>query len=272
MGFFDQRAGGGQRRYFRLLKQRCKAVGVYVAVATIVCGGAVLLWRSGSIARLGSVASEKTVAVTAGAGFRVNEILVTGRSHIPREEILAHLGIAKGMPAFEADLAAARKSLLDVAWVKDAQVSRRLPGTVVVSITERAPVALWQYNKKISLVDAEGVVLATDGLAEYGDLPLVVGENAPAAAASLLEILRAEPEIESQVASAARIGARRWDLHLKNGIVVMLPASDEGLALARLARAAGKAALLSKNIARIDLRLPDRLVVKPGVKDNKENI
>ena len=271
MGLFDQRAGGGSRRYFKLLKQRCKAFGVYAFVAALVCVGGALLWKNGSFARLGSAAAEKTVAFTADMGFRVSDILVTGRSHVSQDEILDHLGIRAGAPVFSVNLAEARKNLLGVPWVKEAQLSRRLPGAIVVAITERAPVALWQYNKKISVIDADGAALTTDDLSAYGDLPLVVGEDAPKNAAALFELLKSEPVIAAQFASAVRIGARRWDLHLKNGMVVMLPAEDEGLALARLAHAAD---LLSKNIARIDLRLPNRLVVAPGtpVTDKKENI
>jgi cell division protein FtsQ len=274
LGLFGPREGGASRRYFKLLKQRCKVAGFYVAAALVVTGASTLLWKSGSIARIAAAAQQRVVSATSSAGFKVADIRVSGRSRVPEADILARLDINKGMPVFSADLTKARKDLLGLPWVKDAHIARRLPGAILVTVTERTPFALWQRDKKISVVDEDGVVLPGADLSAFGNLPLVVGEGAASAAAALLDMLRAEPSIASMVASAARIGVRRWDLHLKNGVVVMLPAADEGLALARLARAQQKTALLDKPIMRVDLRLPDRLVVRPGAakKDNKENI
>ncbi len=120
------------------------------------------------------------------------------------------------------------------------------------------------------MIDRDGVELAADELEKFKDLPLVTGEDAGKNVASLLDLLKAEPGVAFNVASAARVGARRWDLHLKNGTVVMLPEQEAELALARLARAQATKHILDKNIAVIDLRLPDMLVVQPGLKEGNE--
>jgi cell division protein FtsQ len=261
------------------LQQRLKTAGIYAGCVAAVCGVSFALWKSGSFARIGTFASEQTYALTAAAGFRVDEIVITGRSHVPQDQILKRLGAAHGASIFSVDLEEAKAALLEIPRLKEARVSRRLPSRIVVSIAEREPVALWQYNKKISLIDADGVILSSDNLDAYGDLPLVVGDDAGKTAAALFALLKAEPEISSEIASAARVGDRRWDLHLKNGVVVMLPAQDAELALARLARVEARDKILSKDILRIDLRLPDKMVVEPNArkdvaagKDNKENI
>jgi cell division protein FtsQ len=59
-----------------------------------------------------------------------------------------------------------------------------------------------------------------------------------------------------------RVGGRRWNLHLDSGIDVALPEQDPESAWHRLAAADRSDKLLARNIEAVDLRLPDRLVVR----------
>jgi len=270
LGFFKKRAGNGTRRASRLWKQRFKKFGIAaLGVVVLVCAVAGL-WRSGSFARAAQAASSGVMASTSNAGFRVSEIVVTGRVHVSQEDILSRLGIHEGSPLFAVDLNAAQKNLAGLSWIKSVTVSRRLPGRIAVNVTERTPAALWQYQKKISVVDDSGAVLAADNIDAYKGLPLVVGADAGKYAGALITMLKAEPSVAEMVSSAARVGSRRWDLHLKNGVVVMLPEKDAELALSRLARVEEKNHIFGKSITTVDLRLPDRMVVDANVvKDQK---
>ncbi len=281
MGFFDKRASGGSRRSFRLLRQRCMTIGIYAVCASLVFACGFGLWKSGSVSKIGMLAASKTYAFTAAAGFKVNEVIVTGRRHVAQDEITERLGIRRGMPMFAIDLAAARENVLQIPWVKGAMISRSLPGNIVVDVTEREPVAFWQHNGKITVIGADGAALSSENLDSYGDLLMVVGADAAQNAVELLGLLQAEPVVAARTSSAVRVGNRRWDLHLKNGMTVMLPEKDSGLALAKLASMESKNKILGRNIVRIDLRLLDRLVAEPGPrkegdarsdKNNKENI
>jgi cell division protein FtsQ len=263
LGIFRGRAGGGSRRSFRLLLQRVKALGIYALCAALVIGAGVALWRSGSVARVGAQLAQRAETFSAAAGFKIGEIAVTGRHAVPAEDIARALNVSHGAPIFSADLVSARARLLEMPWVRSAAVSRILPDKILVEIEERAPVALWQYNRKVSVVDAEGTVLAGGDLGEWRGLPMVVGAGAGKNAAALLSLVNAEPGIASAVTSAARIGGRRWDLHMKGGAIIMLPEKDPELALARLAAAQREHGLLDRNAARIDLRLPGRIVLEP---------
>ena len=63
--------------------------------------------------------------------------------------------------------------------------------------------------------------------------------------------------------AAVRVGERRWNLRLNNGADVMLPEGHEVAALDRLMQLQQQHALLDRPLAAIDLRLPDRLVLRP---------
>ena len=60
-----------------------------------------------------------------------------------------------------------------------------------------------------------------------------------------------------------RVGERRWNLRLNNGIDVLLPEGAEAQALARLAELQSGHAMLDRPLQTLDLRLPDRLVFRP---------
>ena len=220
-------------------------------------------YRSEPFRKFDTSITAKTLATTAAAGFRVRDILVTGRSQISSDELLGRLSIKENMPIFGVDIAAAQKSLTDIPWVKSVSISRRLPDKIIIDLQERAPVALWQYRKKISVIDQEGVVLTSEGLNAWQQLPLIVGEDAQKHVMELLALLNAEPAVAGVFVSAARVGGRRWDLHLQNGISVKLPEQDAELALRTLAAAEEQNNIFARNIVSIDLRQPEKMVVTP---------
>lgn len=263
MKLFRKRETHGSRRSARMGLLRLKRFGVFIVAAAAIAGGAFYTHKTNSFGRALQWTSDRALQASADAGFRVNEILVTGRARVPQEELLQHLGVRHGMPVFGIDIDAARESLAAVSWIKTAAVSRRLPDKIVVAIEERQPAALWQWQKKLSLIDAEGNVLGTQRLGSYADLPLVVGEDARFHVVEVTALLRAEPVVARHVESAVRVGKRRWDLHLKGGLVVRLPERDTELAMSRLARAQISGGILAKDISSIDLRMPDRIVVGP---------
>jgi cell division protein FtsQ len=91
----------------------------------------------------------------------------------------------------------------------------------------------------------------------------VVGPGAPGGAATLLDALTARPALQKRIVAAVRVGERRWNLRLDNGADVMLPEGHESLALDRLLQLEQQHAVLDRPLVAIDLRLPDRLVLRP---------
>jgi cell division protein FtsQ len=141
-------------------------------------------------------------------------------------------------------------------------VERRLPGTVLVRLTERTPFAIWQHQGRFSVIDRDGRVVATETLDAFGPLPLVVGAGADRHAAALYDLLLAHRNVLARTQALVRVGERRWNLRLHNGIDVLLPEGQEAPALNRLAELQTRHALLDRPVAALDMRLPDRLVVR----------
>ena len=202
-------------------------------------------------------------AVASAADMRVQQILPEGIHNTPRDQLDAAIGVHAGQSMLSFSLASVRQRVEALSWVEHATVERRLPGTLVVNVVERRPYAIWQHEGKFVLIDREGQVVTGEDVVAFGDLPLVVGAGAPQAATGLLEALAAQPALKPRVLAAIRVGERRWNLRMKNGTDVLLPEGAEPQALAKLAELQAADQLLDRPLVVVDMRLPDRLVVRP---------
>lgn len=252
-----------RRRAPRWLAPLLRPVGFAVATTAVlaVLSGATI-WQNGGLSAIGTAVENRVLHWTADSGIAVSEVLVEGRHEIPADRVLAALGVSRGSPLLAFSPSRARDRLLALGWVSEARVERRLPGTIFVSLTEREPAAIWQYQGRFALVDRSGAVIGAEDVARYGHLRVIVGENAPAHFAKLFDALDSAPEITRLVEAAIRVGDRRWNLQLDSGVTLMLPEHDVDKAWIRFARIAAEGALLQQDITRVDLRNPDRLSVR----------
>lgn len=237
-------------------------IGAFVGIFAVALGGPTWLWRSGWIADSWREARVSAVTVSAEIGLTVKEVLLEGRTHAPRAGVLKALGLKIGDPIMGFDIALVRDRIEALPWIESAAVERRLPGVVRVRIVEREPIALWQRKGVLSLVGRDGVPITNLKLGRFRDLLVIVGRDAPRHATNLLVMLASEPALRKRVRAAVRVGARRWNLRLDNGIDVRLPENGAAAAWARLADLDRRHGLLGNDIDTIDLRIPDRLIVR----------
>lgn len=203
----------------------------------------------------------------AAIGLPVTEVVITGREKTPEPMLRAALGVRPNDKLLGFSLDGARHRIEQLPWVQSATVERRLPGTIIVTLLERRAFAIWQSAGKFVLIDRMGQVVAEQDPAKdataFATLPLVVGPGAPEVAAAVLDQLAAYPQLRARVVAAVRVGERRWNLHLNNGTDVLLPEGAEAAAMAKLMELQTGQQLLERPLQTIDMRLPDRLVVRP---------
>lgn len=252
---------------------RHRRLGLWIGVAALLAGsiyGAAQLNRSPLAQSALDFVADRMLDGTARLGLVVTDVKVEGRETTDRDTILAALGAAPGTPILAVSPTRAKGLLEKLPWVHSAVVERRLPDTLYVRLVERKPLALWQHNGKLELIDREGAVIPVTHLDRFAKLPMVVGEHAASHAAELLDILSTEPDLASRVSAAIRVGDRRWNLRIDNAIDVLLPADSPASAWAQLASLERSTAILKRDVQVIDVRLPDRLVVRVNPEAPKE--
>jgi cell division protein FtsQ len=207
-------------------------------------------------------------AAEAGArlGLKVEQVDITGLKRMDRETVYAvALEDQPSRAMLLVDLEHVRDRLLAYGWVQDAYVARRLPDRLLIHITEREPAAVWQANGQLTLIDAEGRLLAPVDAANMPDLPLVIGPGADRQEAGYQALLAAAPALRPRIKAASWIGNRRWDLTFDTGETLALPQDDPAQALVKFAEMDGAKPLLGKGWLRFDMRDPAKLVARrPG--------
>jgi cell division protein FtsQ len=141
-------------------------------------------------------------------------------------------------------------------------VLKLYPGRLHITVTEREAFALWQKDGKVAVIADDGTVVESFVAKRFAHLPLVVGAGAELKAREFLAQIEQFPLVRDQLRAAVLVADRRWNLKLKNGIDVRLPEAGVELALATLVRLDRDKKLLTRDIAAIDLRLPDRVTVR----------
>ncbi len=145
--------------------------------------------------------------------------------------------------------------------VKEAAVRKLYPSSLSITLTEGEPFALWQNQGEIFVVSKAGTVIEPLSDPRLNGLPLVVGEGAAGRAASFLALMDGYPEVKAHARAGILTGTRRWNLKLDNGLDVKLP-EEAGPALERLTVLIKEQNLLDKDILSLDMRQPDRLVLR----------
>jgi len=250
-----------RRRMPRHLR-RIMLWGAPVALAAGIGAGIVL---AGSAPGRGAreEVSATVFSLTGALGFVVSDIEVEGRTTTDTATILAALGAHAGTPILAVNPTRAKEQLESLPWVRSASIERRLPGTLFVRLVERTPLAVWQHDGKQELIDRDGTVIPVSDLSRFAKLPTIVGrDEARHGAAALLDLLASEPDLAERVTAAVRVGDRRWNLRIDNAIDVLLPEDDPASAWAKLATLERTNRLLQRDVQTVDMRLPDRLVMR----------
>ena len=258
-----------QRRRRITRVSRARQIGTVLSVAvpltllTLFVGGGGWAWYSGRLDIAGIRGTEAAQVAGATLGLRIEEFSISGRRYTRESDIVAAVGAYYGDPILGIEPGDAKLRIEGLPWVQSAEVERILPKTISVTVVERVPLAIWQNDAQHQIIDTEGAVIPDQQASLFlEELPVVSGLGAPEAASTLIDALTEVPNVQQYVVAAHRRGTRRWDLFLTLGIKVQLPAQDTELALRQLSEADLKYGLFDRDIVNIDLRIPNRMIVR----------
>lgn len=181
--------------------------------------------------------------------------------------IRARLDAVLPRSSFRLDLPALRAEIESYDSVSEAALRLGADGRMVVTVRERAPVALWYSGQEMQLLDLDGhrvALLAPD--APLPELPLLAGVGAQDHIREALALLDAAQPLGDRVRGLVRVGARRWDVVLNRDQRIRLPEQGAMQALERVLALDQAQDLLARDVLSVDMRNPYRPVlnVSPG--------
>lgn len=238
----------------------------WAILAGLIATAGWLVWSEGGTDSFAARVKSEALLASLRLGFEIEQIWVDGMRRTDRAVVLQAVGAVRGEPILEFATAAARERLIALPWVKDAVVALALPRQIHVALTEREPLAIWQIEQRLAVIDRDGEIIPGVEPAHYPRLPILVGKGADRRAADLFSLISDQPAIAARMTAAVFVAERRWNIRIDDRIDVRLPAEAPSTALTRLATLQEEHGLFGKDIVAIDLRLDDRLIVRlaPG--------
>ena len=202
------------------------------------------------------------------AGLGLDQVTLIGHRYTADTDIFEAIGLKRARTMLSFDPAAVQARLAELPWIQQASLERVFPDRLEVRVTERTPVAVWGRGERSFLIDGAGRTLAQVPADVMPELPRVTGEGADSAAAGLFAVLAPLPDLKARIASAERVGGRRWTLRLNGGGAIQLPVEGEAQALAQ---AAG---LLATGFGRgeIDVRAAGRAIVREAPRASQAQV
>lgn len=204
---------------------------------------------------------------SAGLGFKIEDIVITGRDKTAKQDILNALQLSRETNILNLDLRDLQQKVEQLPWVRHAVVKRRFfPNIIQIDIRERQVQSIWQLDHKFRPIDGEGNVIEADYTPDHPIL-LIVGEGAPENITALMKSITDDQNIFERIKVANYISGRRWNIVLddvENGITVKLPEKHIDEAWKKLLKLNTTQGLLKRKLTIIDLRFPNKVIVKLG--------
>ena len=250
-----------------------------------------LLWRaSARVSAVGAIFATAMYGIIAGGhvtdpnsllynvqgrvagqfGYAAQDIRIVGLKTRKPASVLNAIRVLPNDSLIGFDANKARSVLEKVDWVKEAEVRRIYPNQLEIDVVERVPFAIWQRDGEFYVIDKFGAAFTSLEARDVKGLIVVTGEGAHKKVFDLVNYLEAISGLQSKIAAAGRIGDRRWNLYMKNGLKVMLPEKDIARGLQRLAKLQNEVGIFDKAVALVDLRLDDQVVIRPLESEKKQ--
>jgi len=193
------------------------------------------------------------------AFFHVHRVEIVGAHYIAPSDILARLRVDTMSSIWNPTAPLVARVQRHPA-VQNAVISRKLPGTLVVEITERTPVALVPAAGGFSVYDARGVALPIDLASVNVDAPVLMQRDT--ALLRLLGAMRADmPTLYARVSMVRRASRDELILQLRTAPVrTMMDVTLERLA--ELEPVEADLARKQLRVSEIDLRYRDQVIAR----------
>jgi len=208
--------------------------------------------------------SEESTALYKGlTELSISRILVTGAQEPLKKEItsLIQNATTEGYSALKAQ--ALREKIQSINKVEKAFVKFSTDGLVMVNVLEREEAVVFFNNDFYEVLDSKGVILSVSpdyvGLSGF---PLLVGKDGSKNINALLSLVDDIGSFKSDVLYYEWVGERRWNIHMKNDLLIKLPENNLSKGLELMRMFLHDTNNLLKPIGTVDLRNIDKPIIK----------
>ena len=191
--------------------------------------------------------------------FVIKNIETVGRERASKNDISKILKQYQKKSLLSLNLNYIQSEVEKVSWIKSVIIRRILPNKLSLTIEEFSPRAIWIRGGDRFVLDKDGNAIERISDDQFQNYFTIKGSKADLNLMKLLQDLETFPEIYSQIDYANFIGRRRWDLHYKGGVRIMLPQDNVIDSLSVLETYIKENRLIEKGHKKIDLRVNGKI-------------
>lgn len=155
---------------------------------------------------------------------------IAGAEHASRRKIENVFNADAGRSVYLLPLSDRRTSLREVDWIKDASIARLWPNRVIVSVSERKPVAFLALgSSRLALIDEEGVILPL--AADRFTLPVLDGVRSTDPLSQRREQVRRMLRLTRDLGSELMARVSEIDVSDRDNLKIVEPAGGHAITL-----------------------------------------
>jgi cell division protein FtsQ len=173
------------------------------------------------------IVAAAAIAISRSAIFSLQHLEVSGNRHLSEAEIARLAGLSGSTNVLWFSTGTARDRLLRDPWIASASLSRSLPSSVVVRLSERRPVAVGGTTAGPVLLAGDGVALGPappgtrlPAIALPANLTLKLGSRVSSSLPTLRAAAGFPPSVAARTASVS-MGRDGIEVHTRDGIRVI---------------------------------------------------
>ena len=200
--------------------------------------------------------------------YNLTQIKISNLNFLQEDEILLFFESYIGKSIFLVPIQKIANEIQKKKWVKDLNIRSNYKDTLIVSLKEEIPFGIYDNSNQKILFSNNFVVLEIlKNVKQYNDLIIFYGANSIENSKKLFKNF--ENDFKKNVKSATFLNNRRWNLQLKNKIVLKLPEENIKLAIKNYNRIYSNFSNSDlKDIESIDLRIKKKAIIKYKVQTN----
>jgi cell division protein FtsQ len=252
------------KRYRKQGKKKVEKLGLIKWIALLLIISSAALSISALLYHLdihGRVAKVMQTGINS-TDWTIKHIVIVGAEHVLEDTVREIIGFSEGDATMAVDIFVAKQKLEKNSWIDKASIKRDGVDAIIIEIEEEVPQAIYEQGGRYWLINAKGRLIDAVDPSMRPELVRVCGKDANLYYAAILKEVSLERQLMENIEQLRFIDGRRWDIILKNNIILKLPSMKVAEALDVFSKYF-KADIQLKSKCIVDLRLiPDKIYLK----------
>lgn len=193
----------------------------------------------------------------------VQSIEIINASPLVKERIFDSIQALRNYPVLAIKLTKLQEIIKQMPWVADVIVHRKLTGSLMIKVLEINPYFIWLNDDGMyRIINSEKEVVKNTKPFSVDDFIIIEkGQNALDNSDIIRFIIYYDPQLLKQIYKLVFNGYR-WDIHLRNGIIIKLPEENLDIAYKNFVELNKQHNILDKHIKYVDITTENKLFIK----------